>query len=252
VQAQTASRSADSVKLVRNTSSNSHNMDAAGIEVTPFGMLSHFHTKSNGDNLNVDSKELVTAVAAAAAATTATAAKAPSDSRRALKKGDRVKYVGASNAGTTGGLAVLSHAPPPGGPAIGSKGRVLMVLEDNPNKVGVRFDKPVYGGNNLVDLCEDGHGFFSNVSELRLEPPGTDMDKLVLESLFEVFCTFLTYYWTCEDVWSLHTFCCLTKCRPNHLREFSHMLEWNALWLQLVDSFLGCSVACSGHVSTCR
>jgi hypothetical protein len=87
VQAQTPSRSADSVKLVRNTSSNSHNMDAAGIEVTPFGMLSHFHTKSNGDNLNVDSKELVTAVAAAAAATTATAAKAPSDSRRALKKG---------------------------------------------------------------------------------------------------------------------------------------------------------------------
>ncbi len=84
MQAQTASRSADSVKLVRNTSSN---MDATGIEVTPFGMLSHFHTKSNGDNLNVDSKELVTAVAAAAAATTATAAKAPSDSRRALKKG---------------------------------------------------------------------------------------------------------------------------------------------------------------------
>jgi hypothetical protein len=39
---------------------------------------------------------------------------------------------------------------------------VLLVLEDNPNKVGVRFDKPVYGGNNLVDLCEDGHGFFSN------------------------------------------------------------------------------------------
>ena len=37
-----------------------------------------------------------------------------------------------------------------------------MVLEDNPNKVGVRFDKPVYGGNNLVDLCEDGHGFFCN------------------------------------------------------------------------------------------
>lgn len=37
-----------------------------------------------------------------------------------------------------------------------------MVLEDNLNKVGVRFDKPVYGGNNLVDLCEDGHGFFCN------------------------------------------------------------------------------------------
>ncbi len=25
-----------------------------------------------------------------------------------------MKYVGASNAGTAGGLAVLSHAPPPG------------------------------------------------------------------------------------------------------------------------------------------
>lgn len=37
-----------------------------------------------------------------------------------------------------------------------------MVLEDNPNKVGVRFDKPVYGGNNLVDLCEEGHGYFCN------------------------------------------------------------------------------------------
>lgn len=37
-----------------------------------------------------------------------------------------------------------------------------MVLEDNPNKVGVRFEKPVYGGNNLVDLCEDGHGYFCN------------------------------------------------------------------------------------------
>jgi hypothetical protein len=48
------------------------------------------------------------------------------------------------------------------GPSIGSKGRVLMVVEDNPNKVGIRFDKPVYGGNNLVDLCEDGHGFFCN------------------------------------------------------------------------------------------
>lgn len=48
------------------------------------------------------------------------------------------------------------------GPSIGLKGRVLLVLEDNPNKVGVRFDKAVYGGNNLVDLCEDGHGYFCN------------------------------------------------------------------------------------------
>jgi hypothetical protein len=78
------------------------------------------------------------------------------------------------------------------------------------------------GYSCLLDSCQQ---IFHAVSELRLEPPGTDMDKLVLESLFEVCCTFLTYYWTCEDVWSLHTFCCLTKCGPNHLREFSHMLQ---------------------------
>jgi hypothetical protein len=52
------------------------------------------------------------------------------------------------------------------------------------------------GYSCLLDSCQQ---IFHAVSELRLEPPGTDMDKLVLESLFEVCCTFLTYYWTCED-----------------------------------------------------
>eukprot|EP00850_Spirogloea_muscicola_P019036 SM000182S03926 [mRNA] locus=s182:30878:38394:- [translate_table: standard] len=122
-------------------------------------------------------------------------------SRRILKKGDRVKYVGASS---SAGLAVLNQGSPPGvyfmsassgrlvdpatrGPSIGLKGRVLMVLEDNPHKVGVRFDKPVYGGNNLVDLCEDGHGFFCNVNELRQEPSyGEDVERLIVDSLLEV------------------------------------------------------------------
>uniref|UniRef100_A0A7I4BDC6 AAA+ ATPase domain-containing protein n=1 Tax=Physcomitrium patens TaxID=3218 RepID=A0A7I4BDC6_PHYPA len=107
-----------------------------------------------------------------------------------LYAGDRVKYIGASSSGLSGGLALISHTPTSGrGPSIGLKGRVLLVLEDNPNKVGVRFDKAVYGGNNLVDLCEDGHGYFCNVSELRLEPPGEDVDKLILESLFDVLKT---------------------------------------------------------------
>jgi hypothetical protein len=56
----------------------------------------------------------------------------------------------------------------------------------------------------------------------------------------EVCCTFLTYYWTCENIWSSHTFCCLTKCRPNYLREFSHMLQSGMLcghWLQVVAVF---------------
>ncbi|KAH9565030.1 hypothetical protein CY35_04G056300 [Sphagnum magellanicum] len=52
----------------------------------------------------------------------------------------------------------------------------------------------------------------------------------------EVCCTFLSYYWTCENIWSSHTFCCLTKCRPNYLREFSHMLQSAMLLWPLASS----------------
>ncbi|KAG0564340.1 hypothetical protein M758_8G098200 [Ceratodon purpureus] len=175
-------RPSEPTKILRTTSASSRTKDS-GSEGTGLGPLAQLRTKTKGDP-NVDAKTLANAVAAAAAAS------ATVESRRSLKKGDRVKYVGASSAGLAGGLALISHATTSGrGPSIGSKGRVLMVLEDNPNKVGVRFDKPVYGGNNLVDLCEDGHGYFCNVTELRLEPPGEDVDKLVLESLFEVLKT---------------------------------------------------------------
>eukprot|EP00245_Coleochaete_scutata_P002259 TRINITY_DN12970_c0_g1_i1.p1 TRINITY_DN12970_c0_g1~~TRINITY_DN12970_c0_g1_i1.p1 ORF type:complete len:987 (+),score=246.26 TRINITY_DN12970_c0_g1_i1:153-3113(+) len=122
--------------------------------------------------------------------------------RRPLKKGDRVKYVGSN--GSMSGMGTFGPQPSAAvyivegsrrmvdpfmnsrGPPVGCKGRVLMVLEDNPNKVGVRFDKPVYGGNNLVDMCEDGHGFFCNVSELRHEGSAEDADKLVIDALLEV------------------------------------------------------------------
>lgn len=175
-------RPSEPSKIIRTTSSSSRTKDS-GSEGTGLGPLAQLRTKTKGDP-NVDAKTLANAVAAAAAAS------ATVESRRLLKKGDRVKYVGASSAGLAGGLALINHATTSGrGPSIGSKGRVLMVLEDNPSKVGVRFDKPVYGGNNLVDLCEDGFGYFCNVSELRLEPPGEDVDKLVLESLFEVLKT---------------------------------------------------------------
>jgi len=179
------SRSTESTKIVRSSSSSGRSKES-GTETTGLGPLAQLRTKSKGES-NVDSKALANAVAAAAAAASVTATTV--ESRRSLKKGDRVKFVGASSAGLAGGLALISPATTSGGPSIGSKGRVLMVLEDNLNKVGVRFDKPVYGGNNLVDLCEDGHGFFCNVTELRLEPPGEDVDKLVLESLFEVLKT---------------------------------------------------------------
>ncbi|KAH8950650.1 hypothetical protein BDL97_10G096400 [Sphagnum fallax] len=176
-------RSPESTKLIRSSTSSGSRSRDAGTDETCL-VPPQFRAKSKGDNPSLESKTVATSVSSAPVATATPTAV---DSRRLLKKGDRVKYIGPSGAGLAGSLAVLSHTSTSGrGPSIGSKGRVLMVVEDNPNKVGIRFDKPVYGGNNLVDLCEDGHGFFCNVTELRLEPPGEDTDKLVLESLFEV------------------------------------------------------------------
>ncbi|MCL7047551.1 hypothetical protein MKW94_017068, partial [Papaver nudicaule] len=74
------------------------------------------------------------------------------------------------------------------GPSYGSRGRVLLPFEDNlSSKIGVRFDKPIPEGIDLGGLCERSHGFFCNASDLRLEAPGSeDLDKLLLNTLFEV------------------------------------------------------------------
>uniref|UniRef100_A0A0C9RXX7 TSA: Wollemia nobilis Ref_Wollemi_Transcript_4876_3591 transcribed RNA sequence n=1 Tax=Wollemia nobilis TaxID=56998 RepID=A0A0C9RXX7_9CONI len=109
--------------------------------------------------------------------------------KRLFRKGDRVRYVGPSNGPTTPNLPVSSHRGSSGGkgPLVGSKGRVILLLEENPNKVGVRFDKPVYGGNNMVDLCEDGYGYFCNVLELRLEHSvGEDENKIMFDALIDI------------------------------------------------------------------
>ncbi|GBG61140.1 hypothetical protein CBR_g19216 [Chara braunii] len=117
--------------------------------------------------------------------------------KRSLKKGDRVKYVG--NGGLSGSSSAFSGPSSEvmdglrsssafsRGPQMGSKGRVMMVVEENRSKVGVRFDKPVCGGHSLADLCEEGHGFFCNVSDLRLEGSANeDADKVIAEALLEV------------------------------------------------------------------
>eukprot|EP00271_Cylindrocystis_brebissonii_P011385 TRINITY_DN2881_c0_g1_i1.p1 TRINITY_DN2881_c0_g1~~TRINITY_DN2881_c0_g1_i1.p1 ORF type:complete len:1004 (+),score=276.61 TRINITY_DN2881_c0_g1_i1:34-3012(+) len=101
-----------------------------------------------------------------------------------LRKGDRVRFVGSSSAAVS---SALTLGPPSNGPLLGLKGRVLMLVEENPSKVGVRFDKPVFGGNNLADLCEDGHGYFCNVNELRVEgTAGEETDKMILDAFLEV------------------------------------------------------------------
>lgn len=105
-----------------------------------------------------------------------------SASKRILKKGDRVKFIGPNVASVAFQNYVCSR-----GPSIGARGKVLLTFDENPSKVGVRFDKAISDGNNLGGICEDDHGFFCNASELRMEGGySEDLEKLVTDVLFEV------------------------------------------------------------------
>ncbi|XP_039012111.1 uncharacterized protein LOC120141249 isoform X4 [Hibiscus syriacus] len=100
-----------------------------------------------------------------------------------FKKGDRVKFVGATS---PSGLSSLQ--PALRGPTIGFRGKVLLAFEENgSSKIGVRFDRSIPEGNNLGGLCEEDHGFFCSASSLRLDSSGgDDVDKLAVNELFEV------------------------------------------------------------------
>ncbi|KAK4767252.1 hypothetical protein SAY86_015002 [Trapa natans] len=91
-----------------------------------------------------------------------------------FKLGDRVRYTGSAS-----GLR---------GPATGKCGKVVLLFEDNLlSKIGVKFDKSIPEGVDLGGLCEEGHGFFCNASDLCLESSGgEDLGKLLINTLFEV------------------------------------------------------------------
>ncbi|PHU15999.1 hypothetical protein BC332_17204 [Capsicum chinense] len=74
------------------------------------------------------------------------------------------------------------------GPSFGTRGKIVLSFKDSPSaKVGVQFDKPIPRGINLGGLCEDAHGFFCKVDELRLEGTGQDdVENLLVNTLFEV------------------------------------------------------------------
>ncbi|XP_077228200.1 uncharacterized protein LOC143861157 isoform X2 [Tasmannia lanceolata] len=101
-----------------------------------------------------------------------------------FKIGDRVRFVGLVP-------GVYTTSSPSRGPSFGYRGKVLLPFEDNLSaKIGVRFDKPVPEGVDLGGLCEGNHGFFCNVADLCLETTvGEDMDKLLINTLFEVVCS---------------------------------------------------------------
>ncbi|KAK4436871.1 Spastin [Sesamum alatum] len=102
------------------------------------------------------------------------AAKNPS-----IKFGDRVRFVGPAS----GGFCSSSAR----GPTVGLRGKVILAFEENPlSKIGVRFDKPMPDGVDFGGLCDNGHGFFCNASELRLDTSGVeDLDKLLINIMFE-------------------------------------------------------------------
>ncbi|KAL8143089.1 hypothetical protein V2J09_016121 [Rumex salicifolius] len=95
------------------------------------------------------------------------------------KKGDRVKFLGASVVSSS-----KLRGPPPG-----SKGEVVLAFEGNAvSKVGVRFDKLIPDGSNLGGYCEDSHGFFCAADLLSLENPNNSdySDKHAISDIFEV------------------------------------------------------------------
>ncbi|KQJ86414.2 hypothetical protein BRADI_4g05338v3 [Brachypodium distachyon] len=66
------------------------------------------------------------------------------------------------------------------GPSKGDQGRVLLAFENKIYpKVGVRFDKKITDGNDLGGLCEEDHGFFCPVNELRPEVERFTTDELI-------------------------------------------------------------------------
>ncbi|PHT46312.1 hypothetical protein CQW23_15470 [Capsicum baccatum] len=80
--------------------------------------------------------------------------------------GDRVRFIGSTSA---------LDSTPIRGPAFGTRGKNVLSFKDSPSAmVGVQFDKPIPHGINLGGLCEDAHGFFCKVDELRLEGTGQD------------------------------------------------------------------------------
>ncbi|KAL3617557.1 hypothetical protein CASFOL_037878 [Castilleja foliolosa] len=100
-----------------------------------------------------------------------------------FKLGDRVKYVGPAS----GGLYSSSASRIFRGLTPGMRGKVLLPFEDNPlSKIGIRFDKPLQDGVDFGGLCDNGHGFFCNANELRLDTSGVeDLDKLLINTMFE-------------------------------------------------------------------
>lgn len=96
-----------------------------------------------------------------------------------FKTGDKVKFM-------PSGVSVRDA--PLSGPSYGSKGKVARFCEENgSSKIGVKFERPIPGGNDLGGLCEQEYGYYCGATDLRLDGIRDDgIDNLGIDELFEV------------------------------------------------------------------
>eukprot|EP00761_Pharyngomonas_kirbyi_P013801 gb/GECH01013830.1/.p1 GENE.gb/GECH01013830.1/~~gb/GECH01013830.1/.p1 ORF type:complete len:1210 (+),score=345.92 gb/GECH01013830.1/:1-3630(+) len=105
------------------------------------------------------------------------------EKQRALVEGDRIVYMG--HLPSQGSVSRYLQRPS-GSPKAGMRGEVTQVFEGNPNRVGVRFDRPFPSGHTLMGNCEDLHGHYASPSELRLEEHDPDIaDEALTDALIE-------------------------------------------------------------------
>jgi hypothetical protein len=83
---------------------------------------------------------------------------------------------------------------------------VVLTFEDNPRKVGVRFDKPIVGGINLGGICEDQHGYFVDVVDLKHENSLEEGSEGIIVYVLSTLSLFLKIIYSL----SLSLFVCLS------------------------------------------
>jgi hypothetical protein len=132
------------------------------------------------------SRDALSATATGSVLQSRLALSAASRGKLRLRKGDRVRYVVERPPAEAGVGAPSPHR----GPEPGMVGEVVLTFEeDNRSSVGVRFDRAIPGGGSIGGLCEEGHGYFVNVTMLRPESEDLmahEREGLAIDAMIEV------------------------------------------------------------------
>jgi len=123
---------------------------------------------------------------------------------KAFRKGDRVVFIGNStNAKQTlssrpetssaaskkaAGKEAEGSGEASAGPTFGCTGRIVLVLPDEPQRVGVCFDAAVRGGWSLGEACEPSRGFLCDPADLKHESVSkrSGQENMIIDLFFDV------------------------------------------------------------------